>query len=330
MYKENTSEKQSSILLKLEAYIKIIALNAEHFCQAENLKQLHWAMWRFSNVFYAARYTEQGYEDSIGYFLESFEAEWTQGLSQEQVEAIKYATASEHMLAKYGYIHKEFIGGTYIASVDEIIELQNSKPSNVTLLTAIKYKTFDVHVLLHKLLYNEKNADLILTYYGGYKFVKGYLVAKDTELIDPTFVYAFKEVPLDIMQQLKDILNDKNVQICQNEGSITFEKNMILYYEKKYMNHMDTSDEMSHKLSKLTLNQWMHFSNDNMKRAKNFFNKKDYKLILGSNPIIKQIRKDSHHSYVQAAIDICHKTMASKESNEKDKNFVQNILNNLT
>jgi len=327
-------EEVSPILTKLENYIKIIAANAEHFCKPENMRQLQWAMWRFSNIFYAARHTKQGYEDSVGYFLESFEGDWTKGLSKKHADAIRYATSAEHKLASFGYIDKEFIRGSYICNLQRIDDLQNSEVSEIVKLLIKKQKTFDEHKKLQKLVYGkseELSTDLLLTYYGGYKFIDGYLVADDTEKIDPMFVYGFKEVPKEIMQQLETVLNDELIQKCQNEGRIEWEKDMIFYYEKQFMSRKDMPKEIKDKMKGFNFSQWVHFAGEFMKLAKaSVEKKKDYKLILGIDPIIKKIRKDSHPSYVKAAIEICNKTLKSKESNTKDKNFAQNILNQLS
>src|SRR5208283_75941 len=78
------------ILTQLENIVKIIAFEAEHFCKDENKGQLEWIMWRLTNIFYSARYTNEGYDDSILYFLESFK--WAENLSDEQIDKIQLAT----------------------------------------------------------------------------------------------------------------------------------------------------------------------------------------------------------------------------------------------
>lgn len=321
-------EERSPILSKLETFIQTIAKNADHFCKPENVRQLHWAMWRFGNIFYAARSAKCGYEDSIGYFLESFD--WSDGLTDEQIKQIELATQAEHKLAHFGYVDREFLqGGGYVCGTSRLRELELSEPSEATLLAAKSQKSFDDHVKLSKLIYGSAtlSPDLLLTYYGGYDFIDGYMVSD--EVIDPMFVYGYRDVPVGIMEQLNEVLRDSVVLATQDTGRDEWEKDLVYYYEKQFMGRKDIPAEIKSKMKKFDFSQWVHFSGKFLELA-SVVKKKPYKLVLGIDPIINKITKDSHPSYVQAAIDISNKILMSKASDEKDRKFAKGIIKKLS
>ena len=320
-------EEQSPVLVKLEELLKVVAKHADHFCKPENKRQLQWIMWRYANIFYSARSAKVGYDDSLKYFFDSFE--WSDGLTETQVNAIMYASSAEHKLSNFGYIHKEFSRGSYICDVAKLNELETSEPSEATLLAAKNPKTFDEHVKMHHLIYGENDAlsiDLFLTYYGGYNFVDGYLVEEQD--IDPMFVYGSKEMPEAILNELNEILLDKIILDVQNYGREEWEKDMVFSYESRFMSRKDIPDELKDKMKKFNMSQWIHFIELLMKSADKII-KKPYKLILGIDPMIKKVTKDSHPSYVKAAINICEKTLDSSASTDKDKSFAKSILKKL-
>lgn len=322
-------EPENPILIKLQEYVKTIAKNADHFCKLENKRQLQWAMWRFANIFYAARSAKRGYEDSMLYFFDSFE--WSKGLSEKQIELIHLAGGSHNHLAEFGYVDKEF-NRSYICDVDKLQALENSTLSEATLLSAKKQKTFEEHIKLHNLVYgkSELSNDLFLTYYSGYDMVDGYLVAENTEKFDPLFVYGFKEVPTEVMTQLNVVLLDEAILSVQNVGREEWEKDMVYYYERQFLNRSDIPKEFQKKMKKFNFGQWVMFASEWLKMAKETLNKKeDYQLILGHSPTINKVTKKSHPSYVQAAIKICEKTLTSKKSKQKDIEFAEKTLQRL-
>ena len=103
---------------------------------------------------------------------------------------------------------------------------------------------------------------------------------------------------------------------------------MVFSYEMRFMNRKDIPDELKDKMKKFNMSQWIHFIELLMKSA-NKIVKKPYKLILGIDPMINKVTKDSHPSYVKAAINICEKTLDSSASTDKDKKFAKDILKKL-
>lgn len=324
---------QATTLNKLKALFCTIASNAAHLCLPENKAQLDWAMWRFSNIFYAWRYAGEGWDDSLGDFIGSFEDEWVgaNGLTEDQVELLQLATCSYQNLVKFGYIHSEFDRHNYICDAKRIKELQESEPSEITTLCAIENKTFDDHKRLHTLRYpimeDKHGADLMLTYYGNYRFENGYLVDRDCRDWDPMFVYAWKNVPADLMQQLNTLLEDQEVLEIQEVGRKNWEAKMVEYYNKLFVARVP--EEFKKDVANFKLGQWILFASDVINMGIKAAKKAPYKLVLGIDPKIKKITKDAHPSYVAAAKQICNRVLNSPASDAKDLKFAYEVLANL-
>lgn len=332
-YDDHEEPKEHSIYVKLKDYIFKIVNHIDFFTAEENKSALCWVMWRFGNIFHSARVMEKGYDESIGYFLESFD--WRKKLSEEQVEKI-YSTSSIDMkLSEYGYVSSHYSRGAYICNQEEIEKFQNNYLPEVTTLIAKSKKTFQEHEKIMKTLYGDMDSEMLLTYYGGYKFINGFLEATKILKEDPCFVHGYKQIPEHILNELYSILNDKEIIECQNEAKIEFENDHIFYLKKMWLKN-NFPKEAKEKMENFSLAQWIKFEEDYFTLAKKEIIKErsdkedEYKLMLGINPQIKYITKDSHPSYVEAAIKICNKVLGSKTSNDKDKKFVEDILKKLS
>lgn len=315
------------MLTKLKSLLKLIAANADHFCKPENKGQLDWIMWRWVNIFYSARIIGKGYDDSIMYFLDSFS--WDDKLSQVQKDVIQTATCSYQKMAQFGYIDTEFMMDIYIADIEKIQELENSIPSNLTLLIAKEKKTYTDHLKIQSEIYKNisKPTDdfMILTYYSGYSFKNGFLENEDCINFDPLFIYKWKDVPKKIMSDLLIILNDKKIINCQNKARKIWEKDKIESFKSQF--YRVIPEEFKDKTNTFSLAQWIFFGSKLLKQGFDSLKKeKEFKLILGINPIINKIDKNSDQSYIDACIDLCNKVLNSKESLPKDIKFAKDIL----
>lgn len=290
-------------------------------------------MWRFSNIFYAAHMTNQGYDDSLLYFLESFD--WEKGLTGKQIEVIRMSSDVHHRLSEFGYVPNAYMRESYICNNEDIENLQNVEISEITQLIAKEKKTFEEHKYImqtvYKNLHNDFGSDLLLTYYGGYSFIDGYLVSDKIQEYDVFFVHGYKDMPKDILLQLNDVLKNENVKNCQDLAKKEWSGRIIERYQQHFCIRTDFPINAKEKLMKFNIDQCVKFVEDYMYEVKisTKKDKKDYKLILGIDPIIKYITKDSHKSYIKATIDICNRTLSSKESTEKDKTYVKKILSKL-
>lgn len=326
---EVEEEPEMPVMDRLGNLIEVIKKQADHFCN--NRIQLDWIMWRFANIFYAARHTKQGYDDSIGYFLDYLDSD--KGITKKQADAIRLASGSMYRMAEYGYVSSAFLRGTPIFNLDEIHELENNPIPEVTVLLSKRNKTFDELVKLHQMLYrkqNELGAELFLTYYGGYKEENGFLVEEKIDEIHPFFVHGWKEVPKEIMFELNRILLDPVIVECQNKGKEEWIKDQLFYYQKRWIDRLPK--ESREIAMKFDIDQWQKFEDDFMDMALEEESKKkkpEFKLILGINPHILKVTKKWDQSYVDAAIDIATKALASKSTSEKDREKMQKVLDRL-
>lgn len=331
-YSDEEEPEESPVLVKLKNYIFKIVNHIDFFAAEENKSALCWAMWRFGNIFYSARELGKGYDDSILYFLESFN--WAEKTTEKQAEKIFAASSIDMKLSEYGYINPHYNRGSYICDQKEIERFQNSDLPEVAMLISKPKKTFQDHEKIMKILYGDMDSEMLLTYYGGYKFIDGFLEATKTLKEDPCFAHGYKQIPEHILNELTQILNDTEIVDCQNMAKAEFEKDRIFYFKKTWF-EKKLPKEAKEKMEEFTLDQWVKFETDYIKLAtekefKKNNKKEDYKLILGIDPQIQYITKNSHPSYIEAAINICQKTLKSKTSSEKDKSFVGDILSKLS
>jgi len=331
-YSDIEEEEESPILIRLKKLLCLVADNSKHFCKKENRDQLEWVMWQFSNIFYAARHTGQGYDDSLMYFMDSFSEEWSKKLSEKEINIIHLATGSKNMLQEFGY-QKINPKGSDILSPMQIEKLQNSPIPEITFLIAKENKTFEEHVKIYETVYSLSNPDMLLTYYGGYKFEKGYLVSEKVLEHDPFFVHGWKKIPSELLQKLNEIIKDPIILTCQENGRKEYELDIVHFFKEQYLKH--ASKKQKETMEHFDFEQWMEFDKDFTKLyleeedKKKPKKKEEYHLILGINPIINKVTKDSHPSYIKATIDICKKSLNSKKTSKEDRAYVKKILKKL-
>ena len=337
-----------STLKTLSKYILIIDKHSEHFCKPENRGQLEWAMWRWVNLFYAARYMGKGYDDSISYFIDGH-IEFT--CTEKQQHKIKIASCAGNDLANWGYVNKNFVMRSYQLDVPEIINLQNGEVPEFAQLRMKKNKTWQDwleinHHSKNPLKFGKKESDwdierMHFTYYSGFKFLNGYLQSENDVEHDLDFPLKWKDVPSKIMAELNQILDDPKMVKMQNDAKKKWEKEVCNGFIATIGKHVEHLLEKGRTLKNIALEGWYDIHDVLMNREitdedleksgiKVSKRPKDNYMDIHSGNVIVKIDKNCHQSYIDVAIRICNEILTNNNESTNNKDWAKQILKKLS